>query len=229
MIRSLGRLADRTREVEACHQVVAAHSGRSEILLDHVRKLADPPGAIPTRPATRRSCCRTSSSVKSQARTRRRGDQRPHRAYRPHDRRCLAEYLGLDEGLVFASLEALEGRGSVLRGNFIEPVAPSRRRPSAGAIAACWPASTGCAHRLAAAIQAGRTAATCTSHASFITSSRESLGWRWWASAKRSASCKASSFPAGTGTSHLRPARQRVRSAVARSALHVGRSDLGAA
>jgi len=32
----------------------------------------------------------------------------------------LAEYLGLDEGLVFASLEALEGRGSVLRGSFIE-------------------------------------------------------------------------------------------------------------
>ncbi len=32
----------------------------------------------------------------------------------------LAGYLGLDAGLVFAALEALEGRGSVLRGNFVD-------------------------------------------------------------------------------------------------------------
>ncbi len=41
----------------------------------------------------------------------------------------LAEYLGLDEGLVFASLEALEGRGSALRGNFIEPATSADTPP----------------------------------------------------------------------------------------------------
>jgi ATP-dependent Lhr-like helicase len=41
----------------------------------------------------------------------------------------LAAYLGLDEGIVFAALEALEGRGSVLRGNFIESSAPTDSPP----------------------------------------------------------------------------------------------------
>src|SRR5690606_18138955 len=35
----------------------------------------------------------------------------------------IADFLGLDASLVFASLEALEGRGSVLRGKFVD-VAP---------------------------------------------------------------------------------------------------------
>jgi ATP-dependent Lhr-like helicase len=37
----------------------------------------------------------------------------------------IAGFLGLDEGLVFASLEAIEGRGAVMRGNFFSDLKPA--------------------------------------------------------------------------------------------------------
>ena len=122
----------------------------------------------------------------------------------------IAEFLGLPAANVAASLEALEGQGIVLRGNFTRPAGAPIQRTSPGR-PVVRPAAAG-AHSSPDARRPARSRCARSSPTSSSPSSRAIIAWLAATSgaepsacARRSSNCKASSCRPAPGSSACWP------------------------